>query len=191
MHPRRGTPVGDPPGGLLWGMPQGDPPRRNPPRGSPRGDVPPRESPMGIPHGDAPRGGWGWLGPAASPYQEGGPRVPKGSPAIPGVPQGSPGSPGFPGFPRGSPGSRQFKSDTSPTNFHENLILNKKTGSVRMAIYMDKKIVNTSQRKDFILKKFICLSFKIIFSHFLIMLKTNHLHYYNSRFSGKVNPLCN
>ena len=41
--------------------------------------------------------------------------------------------------------------------FYENLILNKKTGSVRMGIYMDKNIVNTSQRKDFILKKFIPL----------------------------------
>ena len=41
--------------------------------------------------------------------------------------------------------------------FYENLILNKKTGSIRMGIYMDKKIVNTSKRKDFILKKFIPL----------------------------------
>ena len=41
--------------------------------------------------------------------------------------------------------------------FYENLILNKKTGSIRMGIYMDKKIVNTSKRKNFILKKFIPL----------------------------------
>ena len=41
--------------------------------------------------------------------------------------------------------------------FYENLILNKKTGSMRMVIYMDKNIVNTSKRKDFILKKFIPL----------------------------------
>jgi len=41
--------------------------------------------------------------------------------------------------------------------FYENLILNKKTGSIRMGIYMDKNIVNTSKRKDFILKKFIPL----------------------------------
>ena len=41
--------------------------------------------------------------------------------------------------------------------FYENIILNKKTGSVRMAIYMDKNIINTSKRKDFILKKFIRL----------------------------------
>ncbi len=41
--------------------------------------------------------------------------------------------------------------------FYENIILNKKTGSVRMAIYMDKNIINTSKRKDFILKKFIPL----------------------------------
>ena len=41
--------------------------------------------------------------------------------------------------------------------FYENLILNKKTGSIRMGIYMDKNIVNTSKRKDFILNKFIPL----------------------------------
>ena len=41
--------------------------------------------------------------------------------------------------------------------FYENLILNKKTGSIRMGVYMDKNIVNTSKRKDFILNKFIPL----------------------------------
>lgn len=41
--------------------------------------------------------------------------------------------------------------------FYENLILNKKTGSIRMGIYMDKNIVNTSKRRDFILNKFIPL----------------------------------
>ncbi len=41
--------------------------------------------------------------------------------------------------------------------FYENLILNKKTGSIRMGIYMDNNIVNTSKRKDFILNKFIPL----------------------------------
>ena len=41
--------------------------------------------------------------------------------------------------------------------FYENLILNKNTGAIRMGIYMDKNIVNTSKRKDFILNKFIPL----------------------------------
>jgi predicted RND superfamily exporter protein len=39
--------------------------------------------------------------------------------------------------------------------FYEGLLFNKKSGSVRSAIYMDKKIVNTAQRKDFILNYFI------------------------------------
>lgn len=36
--------------------------------------------------------------------------------------------------------------------FFEGMLFNKKSGAVRFAIYMDKKIVNTSARKDFILK---------------------------------------
>ncbi len=34
--------------------------------------------------------------------------------------------------------------------FYEHLLINKKTGTIRSAIYLDKKIVNTSIRKDFI-----------------------------------------
>jgi predicted RND superfamily exporter protein len=36
--------------------------------------------------------------------------------------------------------------------FYEHLLINKKTGTIRSAIYLDKKIVNTSIRKDFIEK---------------------------------------
>ena len=39
--------------------------------------------------------------------------------------------------------------------FYEGLLFNKKSGSIRSAIYLDKKIVNAPQRKDFILKKLI------------------------------------
>ncbi|MFS4416387.1 efflux RND transporter permease subunit [Maribacter sp. 2307ULW6-5] len=36
--------------------------------------------------------------------------------------------------------------------FYENLLFNKETGTIRTVMYMDKDIVNTSVRKDFILK---------------------------------------
>jgi predicted RND superfamily exporter protein len=39
--------------------------------------------------------------------------------------------------------------------FYEGLLFNTKTGAVRSAIYLDKKIVNTKARKDYILHKFI------------------------------------
>lgn len=39
--------------------------------------------------------------------------------------------------------------------FYEGLIFNKKSGTVRAAVYLDKKIVNTSTRKDFVLEKLI------------------------------------
>jgi hypothetical protein len=39
--------------------------------------------------------------------------------------------------------------------FYEGLLFNKKSGSIRAAIYMDKAIVNTPARKDFILEKLI------------------------------------
>ncbi len=39
--------------------------------------------------------------------------------------------------------------------FYEGLLFNKKSGTIRSAIYLDKKIVNTSKRKDFILKKLV------------------------------------
>ncbi|GEP51488.1 transporter [Flavobacterium noncentrifugens] len=39
--------------------------------------------------------------------------------------------------------------------FYEGLLFNKRSGTIRSAIYLDKKIVNTPQRKDFILKKLI------------------------------------
>lgn len=41
--------------------------------------------------------------------------------------------------------------------FYENLIYNKETGTVRSAIYLDKNIVNTPVRRDFILDKLIPL----------------------------------
>ena len=39
--------------------------------------------------------------------------------------------------------------------FYEGLLFNKKTGAVRSAIYLDKKIVNTKARKEYILNKLI------------------------------------
>ena len=39
--------------------------------------------------------------------------------------------------------------------FYEGLLFNKRSGSVRSAVYLDKKIVNSVERKDFILKKLI------------------------------------
>lgn len=39
--------------------------------------------------------------------------------------------------------------------FYEGLLYNKKTGAVRSAIYLDKKIINTKARKEYILKTFI------------------------------------
>jgi hypothetical protein len=50
----------------------------------------------------------------------------------------------------------QLKSDFFKNlPFYEGLLFNKKTGAVRSAIYMDKKIVNSKARKDYILNKFI------------------------------------
>ncbi|RZJ69376.1 MMPL family transporter [Flavobacterium sp.] len=39
--------------------------------------------------------------------------------------------------------------------FYEGLLFNKKSGTVRAAVYLDKKIVNTLARKDFVLKKLV------------------------------------
>ncbi len=39
--------------------------------------------------------------------------------------------------------------------FYEGLLFNKRSGSIRSAVYMDKKIVNTAARKDFILNKLV------------------------------------
>ncbi len=39
--------------------------------------------------------------------------------------------------------------------FYEHLLFSKKTGTTRAAIYLDKKIVNTSIRKDFVIEKLI------------------------------------
>ncbi|MFI2742072.1 RND family transporter [Zhouia sp. PK063] len=41
--------------------------------------------------------------------------------------------------------------------FYESLLINKKTQTVRMAIYMDKEIVNTAVRKDFVINDFVPL----------------------------------
>ena len=39
--------------------------------------------------------------------------------------------------------------------FYEGLLFNKKSGSIRSAIYLDKKIVDTAHRKDYIVNSFI------------------------------------
>ncbi len=39
--------------------------------------------------------------------------------------------------------------------FYEGLLYNKKTGSIRAALYLDKKIVNTAARKNYILNNFV------------------------------------
>ena len=39
--------------------------------------------------------------------------------------------------------------------FYEGLLFNKKSGSIRSAIYMNKKIVNTAARKTFILENLV------------------------------------
>ncbi|MDI6045292.1 efflux RND transporter permease subunit [Flavobacterium yafengii] len=39
--------------------------------------------------------------------------------------------------------------------FYEGLLFNKRSGSIRSGVYMDKKIVNTAARKDFILDKLV------------------------------------
>jgi predicted RND superfamily exporter protein len=39
--------------------------------------------------------------------------------------------------------------------FYEGLLFNKKSGTIRSAVYLDKKIVNTTARKDFILNKLV------------------------------------
>lgn len=50
----------------------------------------------------------------------------------------------------------QIKSDFfNKLPFYEGLLFNKKTEAVRSAIYLDKKIVNTKARKEYILHKFI------------------------------------
>jgi predicted RND superfamily exporter protein len=50
----------------------------------------------------------------------------------------------------------QLKSDFfNKLPFYEGLLFNKKTEAVRSAIYLDKKIVNTKARKEYILHKFI------------------------------------
>lgn len=50
----------------------------------------------------------------------------------------------------------QIKSDFyHKLPFYENLLFNKKTGTIRSAIYLDKKIINTKARKEYILKKLI------------------------------------
>lgn len=50
----------------------------------------------------------------------------------------------------------QLKSDFfNKMPFYEGLLFNKKTGAVRSAIYLDKKIVNTKARKKYILETFI------------------------------------
>ena len=50
----------------------------------------------------------------------------------------------------------QLKSDLFKNlPFYEGLLFNKKTGAIRSAIYLDKKIINTKARKDYILHKFI------------------------------------
>jgi uncharacterized protein len=50
----------------------------------------------------------------------------------------------------------QIKSDLfNKMPFYEGLLFNKKNGTIRSAIYLDKKIINTSAREKYILKEFI------------------------------------
>lgn len=51
---------------------------------------------------------------------------------------------------------RQIKSELfNKLPFYEGLLFNKKSGAIRSAIYLDKKIVNTKARKDYVLNKLI------------------------------------
>ena len=51
---------------------------------------------------------------------------------------------------------RQIKSELfNKMPFYEGLLFNKKSGAIRSAVYLDKKIVNTIARKEYILNKFI------------------------------------
>ncbi|WP_394759085.1 RND family transporter [Flavobacterium sp.] len=50
----------------------------------------------------------------------------------------------------------QIKSELlNKLPFYEGLLFNKKSGTIRSAIYLDKKIINTKTRKDFVLNKLI------------------------------------
>lgn len=50
----------------------------------------------------------------------------------------------------------QIKSDLlNKLPFYEGLLFNKKSGAIRSAIYLDKKIINTKARKDFVLNQLI------------------------------------
>ncbi|WP_298136714.1 MMPL family transporter [Flavobacterium sp.] len=51
---------------------------------------------------------------------------------------------------------KQIKSELfNKMPFYEGLLFNKKSGAIRSAVYLDKKIVNTITRKEYILNKFI------------------------------------
>lgn len=51
---------------------------------------------------------------------------------------------------------KQIKSELfNKMPFYEGLLFNKKSGAIRSAVYLDKKIVNTIARKEYILNKFI------------------------------------
>jgi predicted RND superfamily exporter protein len=51
---------------------------------------------------------------------------------------------------------KQIKSELfTKLPFYEGLLFNKKTGAIRSAIYLDKKIVNTKKRKDYVLNQLI------------------------------------
>ena len=51
---------------------------------------------------------------------------------------------------------RQIKSELfNKLPFYEGLLFNKKSGAIRSAIYLDKKIINTKVRKDYVLNKLI------------------------------------
>ena len=46
-----------------------------------------------------------------------------------------------------------LKKEVINLPFYEGLLFNKTSGSIRAAVYLKKEIVNTAQRKDFIIKK--------------------------------------
>ncbi len=64
--------------------------------------------------------------------------------------------PFFKGIPKTKEEILKVKKELFERNpFFDNLLFNKKTGTIQTAIYLDKKILNTSVRKDFILKDLI------------------------------------
>lgn len=61
-------------------------------------------------------------------------------------------------IPQGNKAIERFKQKLFlELPFYENLLFNQSTETIRMAIYMKQKVVNSAKRKDFVFKKFIPL----------------------------------